>query len=188
MPHCAGRCAHNGRCHSERFETTVVCERYSIALYTLGRWQLEEFPSPSPARRVVLEPGLGSPPPAEVEFDLLLDRRVDMDAAAARCLRLPATMTVGDCALLFSIHRCKQAFVTEHGRLVGLVSFDKIDQRRHDRAASAMPLACQHGLALRHYATMLSECFGGSRQPPHLTTYLTTEADGLPRDSQVMAC
>ena len=81
MPHCAGRCAHNGRCPSERFETSVVCERYSIALYTLGRWQLEEFPPPSPARRVVLEPGLGSPPPAEVAFDLLLDRRVDMDAA-----------------------------------------------------------------------------------------------------------
>eukprot|EP01047_Picozoa_sp_COSAG01_P026952 COSAG01_NODE_1757_length_9317_cov_3.510089_8_plen_257_part_00 len=95
--------------------------------------------------------------------DLLIDRRVDMDAASARCIRLPAATTVSDCALLLSIHRCKQAFVTEGGRLVGRISLDSIERSRPE-----MDLRLP--------------------RPPHLTTFLTTEQNGLPRDSQVMAC
>ena len=101
-------------------------------------------------------------------LDLLLDSRLDVDVATSRCLRFPASMSVGDCAILFSLHRCKHAFVTTGGILVGCLSLDTIDARS---------------------SPMGSGLLGNSLpRPPHLTTYLTTEANGLPRDSHVMAC
>ena len=101
-------------------------------------------------------------------LDLLLDSRLDVDVATSRCLRFPASMLVGDCAILFSLHRCKHAFVTTGGILVGCLSLDTIDARS---------------------SPMGSGLLGNSLpRPPHLTTYLTTEANGLPRDSHVMAC
>eukprot|EP01052_Picozoa_sp_SAG31_P010878 SAG31_NODE_605_length_13628_cov_24.848030_5_plen_263_part_00 len=142
------------------------------------RTQLESFPAPPVIGITLPVPGssdgadetaspTGLHQDVDVHVDLMLDRRVDMDLAMTQCLRLPATTTVGDIALLFSIHRCKMAFVTEHGRLVGMVSMDSMNARS---------TASQYTSSTR------------LPRPPHLTTYLTTERDGLPRDSQIMAC
>jgi hypothetical protein len=89
-------------------------------------------PAASATAATALATAMVAPPDGEggLLLDLLLDRHIDTDAAMARCLRLPSGTTVGDCALLFSIHRCKHAFVTDRGRLVGHVDLNDLECSR----------------------------------------------------------